>query len=261
MKRIPIFFLMLVISLTGMAKGPVAPLPAGKATVYPAPGGEQLSKFYKITAGKTDVPVYMAKIAPADAVKRAKAMDDKVSSADYFDTAAFAYFDLTGSVTVTVTVPALVKQAKVLPESAGIVPVIKGKTISFRVSSARNLTVEVNGEWVRSLHIFVNPPEKDVPRADDPNVIYFGPGIHEIGSLAVGDNKTVYIAGGAIVRGIIKPEEKYWTNKDTGLRGYVPTFDLRGKNITIRGRGIIDQSSCTTHARNVISIRESADVR
>jgi hypothetical protein len=233
----------------------------GQATVYPAPKGEQLSSLYKVSAGKQMVPVYVSKVAAEDDVRRAKGMDDKVNSAAYFEEAAFAYFDLKGSVTVTVTVPGTVSKAKVLPASAGIVPMVRGKTVSFKVSSPQNLTVEVNGEWVRSLHIFVNPPEKDVPRPDDPNVIYFGPGIHEVSSMVIGDNKTVYVAGGAIVRAVIRPDEKYHTNAETGLRGYAPTFDLRGKNITFRGRGIIDQSACTTHARHMIFMMESADVK
>lgn len=258
-----VLFLMLVVFMGSKNKeAPIVSATAeGRAIIYPAPKGESLSNAYKVSVGKKSVPVYITKVAPADAVKRAKAMDDKVNSADYFDTAAFAYFDLVGSVTVTVTIPSAVTEAKVLPAAAGIVPVIKGKTISFEVSSPKNLTVEINGEWVRSLHIFVNPPETNVPRPDDPNVVYFGPGIHEVSSLVVGDNKTVYIAGGAVVRGVIKQEEKFNVNKETGLRGYSPTFDLRGKNITIRGRGIIDQSACTTHARNVISIRKSSDVK
>lgn len=235
--------------------------PPTLVTVYPAPNGEVLSQAFKVSAGKKNVPVYIAKVAPADAVMRAKAMDDKVNSANYCDTASFAYFDLSGSTTVTVTIPSPITSAKVLPASAGIMPVIKGNTISFKVLSPQNLTVEVNGEWVRSLHLFVNPPETDVPSPDDPNVIYFGPGIHEVSSLVVGDNKTVYIAGGAILRAIIKRDEKFRVNKETGLRGYSPTFDLRGKNITIRGRGIIDQSGCPTHARNVISIRGSSDIK
>lgn len=233
----------------------------GQATVYPAPKGEQLSALYQVSIGKQIVPVYVAKVAAEDDTRRAKAMDDKVNSAAYFDEAAFAYFDLKGSVTVTVTVPGPVSQAKVLPASAGIVPVVRGKKVSFKVSSPQNLTVEVNGEWVRSLHIFVNPPEKDAPRPDDPNVIYFGPGIHEVSSMVIGDNKTVYVAGGAIVRAVIRPDEQYHTNAETGLRGYAPTFDLRGKNITFRGRGIIDQSACITHARHMIFMMESSDVR
>ena len=229
--------------------------------VYPSPSGETLSEAYKVTVDKIEVPVYMARVAPEEKELRWKAMDDKVNSANYCDTAAFTYFDISGKVRITVTVPENVREAKILPSFAGIVPEIKGNSITFTLSDPRQLTVEINGEWLRSLHIFANPPEVDAPKPGDPNVIYFGPGIHEVSHMVIGDNKTLYIAGGAIVRAIIEPNEKFRTNSETGLRGYSPTFELSGKNIKVRGRGIIDASGCTTHARNIIHIREGSDVK
>jgi len=237
--------------------GSVARAAENRVVVYPAPAGETLNQDYQVVVGGRDVPVYVAKVAPADAPRRWKAMDDKKNSADYFDTAAFAYFDMQGRADVTVTIAKPVTAAKILPAAAGIVPIIKGNSISFTVDSPKNLTIEINGEWIHSLHLFVNPLEADAPKADDPNVIYFGPGIHEITHLVVGDNKTVYLAGGAIVRAGIGPEEKFSISSYSGLRTYTPTFELRGKNITLRGRGILDASACTTHARNMILVHGS----
>lgn len=231
----------------------------GHVTVYPAPNGEVLSQEYRVSVAGQEVPVYVAKIAPADLERRWKAMDDKKNSADYFDTGAFAYLDLLdlqSAITVIVTVPAKISAAKILPTSAGIIPVIQGNSISFSLKSPGNFTVEINGEWVRSLHLFVNPPEVNAPRPDDPNVIYFGPGIHEVSHLVVGDNKTVYIAGGAVVRAVIRPDEEFSISR-RGLRTYTPTIELQGQNITVRGRGIIDASGCTTHSRNMILVRGS----
>ena len=225
--------------------------------VYPAPKGEVLSLLYRVSVAGKEVPVYVAKIAPEDAERRWKAMDDKKNSADYFDTGAFAYFDLLSSTTVKVTVPVKVNTAKILPSSLGIIPVIKGNSISFPAKMPGNLTIEINGEWIRSLHIFISPPEVNPPKADDPNVIYFGPGIHEITHLVVGDNKTLYIAGGAIVRAIIKPDEKFSISGYSGLRTYSSSIQLQGNNITVRGRGIIDASGCTTHSRNMLMVRGS----
>lgn len=229
----------------------------GRVIVYPAPAGEPLSPDYRVSVAGQEVPVYMAKIAPADAERRWKAMDDKKNSADYFDLAAFASLDMQGAVTVTVTVPKTVSAAKILPTTAGITPAIRGQSISFTVTSPRNLTVEINGEWVKSLHLFANPMETAAPRPDDPHVIYFGPGIHEVSHLVVGDNQMVYVAGGAVVRAVIRPDEKFGINGDSGLRTYAPTFELRGSNITFRGRGIIDAGACTTHARHMIFVQGS----
>jgi hypothetical protein len=119
----------------------------------------------------------------------------------------------------------------------------------------RHLTVEINDTWVGALHIFANPPEVDVPLPDDPNVIFFGPGIHEVGSLTVSSGKTVYVAGGAVVRGVIEPGEAYRISSYSGLKTYAPTFTLKGERIVFRGRGIVDGSRCTTHARNLLAVR------
>ena len=230
---------------------------AGTVRVHPAPVGEVLSKAFTMVVEGKSVPIYVAKVAPADPQRRWKAMDDKANSADYFETAAFAYFDMARSVTVKVTCPEAIKSAKILPSSYGIAPLIEGKSLTFSLSTPRHLTIEVNGDWVGSLHLFANPPETNVPQAGDPNVVFFGPGVHEVKHLVVTNNQTVYVAGGAVVRGVIGPEEQHQISSYSGLRTYSPTFLLRGTNISFRGRGIIDGSRCTTHARNLIQVQGS----
>ena len=75
-------------------------------------------------------------------------------------------------------------------------------------------------------------------------MIYFGPGVHEVSHLEVGSGKTVYVAGGAVVRGVIGPDEPFRVSSyQRPERTYRPTFDLRGSGITLRGRGIIDGSA------------------
>ena len=73
----------------------------------------------------------------------------------------------------------------------------------------------------------------------------------------IGELKTVYVAGGAVVRGIIGPDEPFRISSDSGLRTYISMFVLRGNGITFRGRGIIDGSRCTTHARHLLVVQGS----
>ena len=198
--------------------------------VYPSPEGEALSTKFKVSVNGIDVPVYNARINTEDQQGRHRAGIQEESDLAY-DITGFASFDMKkGPVKVTVTVEEPIYTAKLLPTSFGIMPYIKGKTVSFEVDKPQHITVEVNGDHIRSLHLFANPEETDIPDPDDPNVIYFGPGIHEITSVSVSDNQTVYIAGGAVVRGVLSETER---------RG--ATFILRGKNISFRGRGIFDQ--------------------
>lgn len=241
--------LLLVLNVNATGK------PKDKIVVYPAPAGEVLDQRYKISVEGKNVAVYTAKIAANGTPDQFKGIADIKNSHKYFDTAAFAYFDMLGSATVTVTVPEEVTSVKILPTSFGINATIHGHSITFVVSSPKNLTIEINGEWIKSLHLFVNPIETNAPKANDPNVVYFGPGIHTISHLEVGDNKTIYVAGGAIVRAVIDSSEKYSVNKGDGMRNYSPSLSLRGRNITIRGRGIIDAGACPTHARNLLFIR------
>lgn len=233
------------VAASGLAAAARADTPRGpdNVRVYPAPAGEELSKDYTVTVEGKDVPVYLAKVAPADESRRWKAMDDKVNSASYFDQASFACCDVRGPVRVTVACPRPVRSANVLPTSYRIVPKVEADRLIFILTEPRNLTVEVNGNWVGSLHLFANPFEAAPPRADDPDVLYFGPGVHELRhGLKVGDGKTVYVAGGAVVRG-------------TGKGG--PVISLEGRHVTLRGRGIIDGSLCPTHSRNLLHVRGS----
>ncbi len=228
----------LVVVLTLAIAGPVA---LAQENIGQIPASEERSKDYVVQVAGRDIPVYAVRVAPADPARRWKAMDDKVRSAEYFDKAAFAYFDMSGPMAVTVICPEPIRSAKVLPSSFKIVPVIEGQRLTFSLPEPRYVTLEVNGNWVGALHLFANPPEAPAPRPDDPNVIYFGPGVHEVEGVRVGSGKTVYVAAGAVVKG-------------SGDRRS-PVFTLQGEHIVLRGRGVIDGSLCPTHSRNLLLVR------
>ena len=223
---------------------------------YPPPRGEVLSNQYLILVAGHIIPVYLAKIGCADDKQRFKAVDDLLHSAEYFDIASFAYFDLKGSVKVSISISDTVKTLKILPSGsvAGIVKHLH--SVSFTVNKPNNLTIEINGEWVKSLHLFVDPLDKDIPNPKDTNVIFYGPGIHYVSNVVVGSNKIVYISGGAIIRSIIGKDEKFGI-EPSGLKNYEPRFFLKGNHITLRGRGIIDAGDCPVHAGNFIMIKGS----
>lgn len=208
---------------------------AQKVKVYPAPEGIELSNDFQVEVEGMKVPVYKTKIPPATPIPRLN------HSRSEFGFASIASFDINEKVSVSVTYPEAVKSVKILPTSFGIKPKFDGHTITFTLDNPGNLTVEVNGDWHESLHILANPFEQDVPKENDPNMVYFGPGVHDLTSLKVGDNTTVYLAGGAYIR--CGMEEKDKPVEIRGKQKNLPTFFLEGENITIRGRGIIDQSA------------------
>ncbi|GAB6010549.1 glycosyl hydrolase family 28 protein [Viscerimonas tarda] len=226
-------------------------LKSESAVVYAAPEGEELSVDYRLTVDNRPVPVYNAKVGAADKKVREDAIADASKSHLYYDIAGFASFDLKrGKVKLTVTVDKPIETAKILPTSFGITPRIQGKSISFEVDKPQHLTVEINGEHIRSLHIFVNPEEREKPDPADPNVIYFGPGIHHVTeSVEIKDNQTLYIAGGAIVR---------FANPSGADQKPKAGFIVSGKNTKVLGRGIIDHENVPrTQGRNVFLVSGS----
>lgn len=134
----------------------------------------------------------------------------------------FTYFDCSGNVNIRVKVNYTnVRTAIIRPASYGIVPRITGNVIEFSMKPSQYVSLEVNGDIFQNLQLFSNVIENDRPKSGDPNVIYFGPGVHNIGRMEIPSNKTVYIAGGAIVEGGI-------------IINHV-------RNVNIRGRGILTQ--------------------
>lgn len=217
-----------------------------KVRAYPAPEGEPLSAQFKVSAERTNVPVYLARVCSLSAEER-KRLATPVEGQT--TTTSFASFDLDGQARVTVTCNEEVKSVAVLPAISGLHPEVSGKTLTFNVSKPGQLTIEVNGDWVHSLHLFVDPMEKDLPDPKDPKVIYFGPGVHHVQSVAVNSGQTVYVAGGAVIYG-----------DGGGNNPHAPIFRLQGANITLRGRGIIDASLCPWHTRSIVGVTGS-DIR
>ncbi|WP_428331707.1 glycosyl hydrolase family 28 protein [Mucilaginibacter sp.] len=227
--------------------------------IYPAPKGEVIDQTYTVLVKGKKLAIYKVKVASGDTQQRFKATDDLMNSAKYFDTAAFCYFSTPSAVAVSVQIKESIKSIVVLPLCYHIKPIISAHKIIFSVQPNQNLTIEINGNKINSLHIFSNAVDHFIPKKGQPNVIYFGPGIHEVTSMVIKDNQTVYVAGGAIIRAVIGKNEKY-TTEPSGLRNYAPTFILSGRHIKFEGQGIIDGSGCPSHSRNLLSVIHGKDI-
>lgn len=127
-----------------------------------------------------------------------------------------------------------VNSVRIRPLSYNIAHRLSGDTIFVEMSKALNLSVEVNGDIHRNLHIFTNRPETYIPDRDDKNVVYLDNGIHTIDSLPLKSNQTLYLSGGAVLRGKIVCDKV--------------------KNVRIMGRGIVYRGQRgveITHSENV----------
>jgi hypothetical protein len=137
---------------------------------------------------------------------------------------SFAQFDFTGTVEIEIEAPGPVTSLRVRPTTLSIQPQVEGRHIRFSLKHPAKLSVEINGGIDDNLHILAGEPETDIPAQDDPNVIYYGPGIHHIdgdyGVLRLAGGQTLYLASGAVLRARVLIED--------------------ARSVRIRGRGMLE---------------------
>ena len=232
---IPVVLVALILAFDGKAA------PANVVT-YPAVQGLTASDDFTVSADDKPVEVHRVKTL-------------------HGESASFAAFDFSGTATVAIRSKRPVGATKILPASFGVTPTIQGDTVTFHLDRPRNLTVEVDG-ILRVLHLFANPIDANPPKSGDPGVIYYGPGLHEVTTLDVPSNTSLYLAAGAVLRAVIPPREQpieasNWMHNKV----YRNFIQLSGsKNVKIRGRGVIDLGGRPWHARTAIVLRNAEDV-
>ncbi|MDF1573501.1 MAG: glycosyl hydrolase family 28 protein [Bacteroidales bacterium] len=181
--------------------------------IYPAPEEEILSEDYTIEVNGKPVDIYLAKIAEVEDLQ-----DWMLQPEDVGGPYSFSYFDFSGEVTVKITsLKKPLDQLVIRPLSSELNPVVDGNTVTFTINKPCKLSIEPDGR-IEPLLLFANPPEINPPDKEDDNVIYFGPGIHKPEKIELSSGQTLYIAGGAIVKGGVA---------------------VSGENIKIMGRGIL----------------------
>jgi len=227
---------------------------------WPAPDTEVPSPDYTVEVDGCPVFVYQARVR-ADKWPPGEWFGKPITPAER---ASFVIFDMTGAVTVTVRPTYPFNTAKVLPDRAGIVPESMYGSIRFTLEQPQHLTILLDGTSEQVLHMFISEPEKKIPDPNDPNVLYFGPGLHEIGSIQVLDGQTIYIAGGAVVKAVILPGEIGHKHRFEDAIVYErPMLKVyRVSNVCICGRGILDGSHIPYPDRvPAIHMLDASDVR
>ena len=174
---------------------------SGKVVTYLAPSGLEMNPDFTV---EVSVDGKDWQTAPSYPVKVAKSL----AYGSATETASWAAFDFEGKAYVRIRYNrGDVRTLKVRPLSYGIGHRVEGNTLSFTLERPCNISVEVNGDIFHNLHLFANPMDEYKPKdLKDPNLVYFGPGIHRLpgDSLQVVSGQTVYVAGGAVVFGTIQ---------------------------------------------------------
>ncbi|KUM76059.1 Ig domain-containing protein [Streptomyces curacoi] len=250
-------------SLTGATAGTARaddrPASADKLVVYPIPSGVPTNAGFSVKARPPGgewrtVPVYRA---------RAKQIDANTGSGPVFNSSV-ATFDFKGTVEVAVTsAKGTIGSARIRPLSYGTQFTVDGATVSFTLTEPRNLSIEIDGELFNNLQLHANPIEENAPDPDDPDVIYFGPGLHRTTDnvVKVPSGKTVYLAGGAVLTSrveFVNVENARLTGRGVLYNSPSGVLLQYSRNIEIDGITVLNPSSgyaCTVGQSKQVSIR------
>lgn len=184
-----------------------------------APEGIELNNDFTVQIRSNEkgkwmtIPTYLVKV------------DEVREATHHVENASMATFDFSGKVEIAVTYnKEKIDSARVRPLSYGIPFTTEDNTIKFVLEKPANLSVEVNGDIFHNLHLFANPIDTFKVDKKNPDLIFFGPGIHrfEGGEFRIPSGKTVYVAGGAVMMGRMLIENAH--------------------DVKLLGRGIIDPS-------------------
>ncbi len=207
---VPILVALSRVVTTGQAAAP--------ATIWAAPPGEKLCEDYALRVNGQPVPVYSCRVSAVPFNQVWPGYQRPVDQAEF---AGFAHWGMSGPVSVEIISKRSFTNAVVRPGSREVRPAVSGRTITFALTKAGQVTVELDGPH-HALHLFADPPETKVPSGDGAGLRYFGPGVHRPGKIQLKSGETLYVAGGAVV---------YTAVEARGASG-----------VRILGRGIIDTS-------------------
>ena len=192
-----------------------------EVTVYPAAPLPRAHEF-TVTANGKNIPVY---------------------NAGTFRCAPFAF---EGTATVEVTGHSTaIRSWQINPLSRSIAARTHGNTLKLTLARPEKLEIQINGatsqvvDGDKLLYLFADAPEVAAPRSEDSDVLYFGPGNHDLpgGELKIDDtdrHSALYVAPGAVL------------NASLDVR--------RTKPFKIFGRGFI-QNPFTTKGHYAIGLR------
>jgi hypothetical protein len=195
-----------------------------------------LSSEFKVTANNKLVDVYQVKVLKPHTWAGGWEKQE-------YEMASVAYFDFEGEIHIKIQASEKVNTFKIRPLRHNLEAHVADSTIEFSLDEPCNLSIEINGNITNNLQLFTNPIEKNPVKPNKSGVRYFGPGIHFPsddgipGAIKLQSNETIYIAGGAIVHGMIQTP-----------------FHDSVQNVKILGRGILLGESDTARKSGQVKI-------
>jgi len=134
-----------------------------------------------------------------------------------------------------------VEAVTVRPLRHRIIPALDGNRVRVMIPGPGQYTLEMPDKH-HMLTVFVDPEKENRPDRTDPNLLYFGPGVHTPEkSIVLESHQTLWIDEGAVLYGSVVAEGK--------------------EDIRIAGRGILDNSRFERDQGATLALRHCKNVR
>jgi hypothetical protein len=229
----------------------------GQVVTYPVPSNEQKFDACQLQVNGNPVDIYACRVSKYPINQWWPGYQRPIEQTEI---AGFAYWDMKGRVEVEIKTEKAVKNVVIRPLSLGITAEVDSNRISFKLNSITPIVVEMDGyhnalhlfpnriqakndipkspysaevdaytkshNGVGNANVccpqcsYCSPRLTNFPDSKDVHLFFFAAGLHDIGTLRLKSNDSVYIAGGAVVYGSFISDN--------------------AENIRIWGRGILD---------------------
>lgn len=194
------------------------------AVLYGAPEGIAPSGDYSVTINGTPVFVHTARASARPVGEWWPGHQRPLSETEI---TSFVHFALRDRCEIRVTFHHdILHKVTIKPERHGIEADILEQSrnegvFAFSIAEPGTYICEIDTLHY-PLYVIAHPPEEASPDRDDPNVLFFGPGYHDVGRIVLKENQHLHIAGGAVVHGYVEAVE--------------------ADNLRISGHGILEAS-------------------
>ena len=166
-----------------------------KTIAYPPVPGLVTSPDFKVKANGIDI--WTEKVGAGGYEG-----EDRQFVSDPMEDLNIANFSCSGEQSISITASEEIQNYVIHPKIKNIVAEVKGRELTFCMDGPQQLYIEINA--LPHLAIFANPLEDSVPSPDAPGVVYYEPGIHDVGEMTLQSDQTIYIAGGAVVNANVR---------------------------------------------------------
>ncbi len=189
--------------------------------VYQFSVGEAPSTLCVLHVDGVEAPLHTARVSAEPINRRWPGHQRSVEETEYV---GFALFATDGPADITMKPNRSFERAVVNPRSKGVTPLVEDGVIRFTIPGPGFYSVELDG-YHNAIYLFADAEKQYEADINDPNVIYYGKGVHNAGCIELHSNQTLFIDEGAVV--------------------FARIFAKDADNIRIIGHGILDNSRNT----------------